>query len=422
MAPPVSVSQSCGGRAGGRAGDAHARGVGLVDDDGALGQQRADRRGQGLGVERAGRARRVGAGGATGAGVDPARRRASASASRAAGTSTPAPASTCDLAAVGHEVARQARGRRRSDTGEVASARTRSSTPASWAHGELGQVVEPLDAAAARRRARGRPGRSRTAGVAPVASATRGRRPRGRGRRSARPPSSSAAARRTAAPWPPSSTSRRRAAADAGRRAGGPAPGRGRRTTTRRPAARAWRRSRAGRWPRRSRRRRRPPRRRRAPTSGTSPRPAGRGPDVGLERGVVALVVRRVVADDVDDRGVGAPRVVQVGEAVAEPGPEVQQRRGRAAGHPRVPVGRAGGHALEEAEHAAHLGHVVEGGHEVHLGGARVHEADVDAGRRPASRGAHGTVHRRCRPRPRPSSSRPGLRSPAEDPSGRTPP
>ena len=53
--------------------------------------------------------------------------------------------------------------------------------------------------------------------------------------------------------------------------------------------------------------------------------------DVGGERRVVLAVIGRVVADDVDDRREGAARVVQVGEAVAEPGPEVQQGAGRAA-------------------------------------------------------------------------------------------
>ena len=50
----------------------------------------------------------------------------------------------------------------------------------------------------------------------------------------------------------------------------------------------------------------------------------------------------------------GAARVVQVGEAVGEARPAMQQRRGRLAGHARVAVGGAGHHALEQSEHAAH--------------------------------------------------------------------
>ena len=48
---------------------------------------------------------------------------------------------------------------------------------------------------------------------------------------------------------------------------------------------------------------------------------AGDRRDVGLERRVVAGVVGGVVAHDVHDRRAGPPRVVQVGQPVAEPGP-----------------------------------------------------------------------------------------------------
>ncbi len=71
---------------------------------------------------------------------------------------------------------------------------------------------------------------------------------------------------------------------------------------------------------------------------------------------------------------------MQVGEPVAEAGTKMQQHCGRLAGHARVAVGGAGDHSFEEAEHAAHLRHRVERGDEVHLRGAGVDEADVDAG------------------------------------------
>ena len=105
---------------------------------------------------------------------------------------------------------------------------------------------------------------------------------------------------------------------------------------------------------------------------------AGDGVDVGLQRRVQPLVRAGVVADDVDHRRPGAAGVVQVGQPVAHARAQVQQRRGGAAGHPRVPVGRAGGHALEQGEHRAHVGDVVQRGDEVHLRGAGVGEADVD--------------------------------------------
>jgi len=56
----------------------------------------------------------------------------------------------------------------------------------------------------------------------------------------------------------------------------------------------------------------------------------------------------------------------------------VQEHHGGAAGHAGVAVGGAGGHALEQREHAAHLGDLVERADEVHLGGAGVGEADGD--------------------------------------------
>jgi hypothetical protein len=87
-----------------------------------------------------------------------------------------------------------------------------------------------------------------------------------------------------------------------------------------------------------------------------------------------------VVADDVDDRHLALARVVQVRKAVAEAAAEVQQRRRRLPGHPRVAVGGAGRDAFEQRQHRAHARLVVERGDEVHLAGAGVGEADLDAG------------------------------------------
>ena len=100
-----------------------------------------------------------------------------------------------------------------------------------------------------------------------------------------------------------------------------------------------------------------------------------------------------MVADDVDDGRLRLARVVQVGEPVAETGPEVQQRGRGPIGHAPVAVGRAGRDAFEEREHAAHLGHGVERGHEVHLRGAGIHEAGVDAARDQRADERLGAVH-----------------------------
>ena len=93
--------------------------------------------------------------------------------------------------------------------------------------------------------------------------------------------------------------------------------------------------------------------------------------DVRGERRVVVDVIGRVLADDVDDAGRCLLGVVQVGDAVAEAGAEMQQRRGRRALHAVVAVGGAGHHAFEQTEHAAHAVDAIECGNEVHFRGAR---------------------------------------------------
>ena len=91
--------------------------------------------------------------------------------------------------------------------------------------------------------------------------------------------------------------------------------------------------------------------------------------DVRLEGGVVLLVVSRVVADDVHDRGEGTARVVQARHGVAEPRAEMQEGGGWLLGDPAVAVGGAGDDAFEQPEHSAHLWNLVERRDEVHLGG-----------------------------------------------------
>ena len=101
-------------------------------------------------------------------------------------------------------------------------------------------------------------------------------------------------------------------------------------------------------------------------------------------------MVGGVRADDGDDRGVGAPGVVQVGQPVPQPGAQVKQGCRGSAGHPGVAVGCAGGHPFEQDQHPPHLRHRVQLMHEVHLGGARIHETHV-----------HTRVHQGLHQRPR---------------------
>ena len=94
--------------------------------------------------------------------------------------------------------------------------------------------------------------------------------------------------------------------------------------------------------------------------------------DVGGQRRVVVDMVDGMLADDVDDAGMRLLGVVQIGEAVGEAGPEMQQRRGRRALHAEIAVGSTGYHALEQAEHAAHALHPVQRGNEMHFRSAGI--------------------------------------------------
>ena len=58
----------------------------------------------------------------------------------------------------------------------------------------------------------------------------------------------------------------------------------------------------------------------------------------------------------------------------------MQQRGRRLAFDAVVTIGHAGDHVLLQAQHAAHAGALVQRGDEVHLAGAGVGEAGVDAG------------------------------------------
>jgi hypothetical protein len=102
--------------------------------------------------------------------------------------------------------------------------------------------------------------------------------------------------------------------------------------------------------------------------------------DVGRERRVRSEVPAGMVADQVDDRRVRAPCVVQVGKAVGEPRAQVKQGQGRDAPHARVPIRRPGANAFEEAKHRAHAGHRIQGRDQLHLGGPGVGKTHIHPG------------------------------------------
>jgi hypothetical protein len=108
-------------------------------------------------------------------------------------------------------------------------------------------------------------------------------------------------------------------------------------------------------------------------------------------------VVGRVIADDVDERHVAAPGVVEIGPTIGETGPQMQERRGGSTTHARESVGGARRDTFKETEHPAHLRRVVERRHEVHLGRSGIGEADVDLVGRQGREQRAGAVHGRTR-------------------------
>src|SRR6516225_3458682 len=89
----------------------------------------------------------------------------------------------------------------------------------------------------------------------------------------------------------------------------------------------------------------------------------------------------------------------------------MQKCRRRTTGDPAIAVGGTGDDAFEQAQDAAHRGHVVQRGDEVHLGGTGVGEAHVDAGVDQRREERTGAVHDVARWSPAPST-RSGARMP----------
>ena len=118
MAPPVRQSQSCGGRAGGVARGEQAGGVALVGHDRALGEQRADDLAHRIGGERARWAGRAAPAAWMVAASGAAPTRVGQRGERGGGVAVAA-GEHVHRAALGHQVARLVRGRRRT-------------TPATW--------------------------------------------------------------------------------------------------------------------------------------------------------------------------------------------------------------------------------------------------------------------------------------------------
>jgi hypothetical protein len=84
---------------------------------------------------------------------------------------------------------------------------------------------------------------------------------------------------------------------------------------------------------------------------------------------------------------------VQVREAVAEAGPEVQQGAGGFVRHAVVTVGGAGHHTFEKTEYTAHAFDFVQCSDEMHLGRSGIGKADVHAVHHQRAYEAFSAVH-----------------------------
>ena len=91
-------------------------------------------------------------------------------------------------------------------------------------------------------------------------------------------------------------------------------------------------------------------------------------------------MVSRVVADDVDDGSKGAFGVVQVGQAVGESRAQVQQGGGGFVGHSAIAVSGAGDDPFKQPQYGPHAGNLVDCRNQLHLGGAGIGKANLDAG------------------------------------------
>ena len=115
--------------------------------------------------------------------------------------------------------------------------------------------------------------------------------------------------------------------------------------------------------------------------------------DVRGQRRVILLVIGGMVADDIDHRCAGSLGIVQIGNAIAEARSKMQQRHRRFVGHAAIAVGGAGDDALEQAEHTAHAGNLVQGGNKMHFRRARIGKADIGVAGQQGPDNTFGAVH-----------------------------
>ena len=93
----------------------------------------------------------------------------------------------------------------------------------------------------------------------------------------------------------------------------------------------------------------------------------------------MAQVIGGVITDNVDHRRVGAAGIVQIGKGVAQPRPQMEQRRRRFLRHARIAIRRAGADPFKKTENCPHGRHLIDRGDKVHFGRAGVGKTGVYA-------------------------------------------
>jgi hypothetical protein len=78
---------------------------------------------------------------------------------------------------------------------------------------------------------------------------------------------------------------------------------------------------------------------------------------------------RGVLANDIDYSGLSLAGIMQVRDAVAKTGGQVQQRGGRLVSNAKVAVSRPSNHSFEQSQYRTHTANLVERVDEMHLGG-----------------------------------------------------
>ena len=115
--------------------------------------------------------------------------------------------------------------------------------------------------------------------------------------------------------------------------------------------------------------------------------------NIGSERRIELKMVARMLADDVNDRHMRSPRIMQIRQSIAETGTQMQQRACRFFRHTCVAIRRPGDHTFEQSEHTAHFRRPVQRRHNVDLRSSRIAEAGINPSTQQRANQTFRSVH-----------------------------